>query len=368
VTDTIDLLSDGERVGIRVPGFAETFDGTAGAHPTDRWVDFADLHPDSYSRVELTGDGSVTTLQSVRPRDPDTDLEEDTDQLVGHCILGREMGSANGELTVEWDLAHALHFVHQVGPVFGLDLTGTSDELKVGVVHNWDVGLNFVRGYSYMQNAFRSPLPYAYDPDLYYRIQGDRVSIEGDNVLADGDPLPGTGATFRGTYSAARAYAPLDIVENGNNSYRCLQAHTNQPLPTTPVYGRTPDTAYWSHLTTRRWSASQAEVNLGFSNGPFPPGVGQPGHTDFNFDNYPTVAQYTVRVVDGWYQTFFDGFTLHNPAPVPSWAVGRDGWGIHVIDNTWDEGGDWPFGIYPAGNYHFRVSKILWRPYDTPLV
>lgn len=366
----IDLTTNGDRVGLRIDGFCDTFDGDAGDYPNGNWLDFKDLEPDNFSRVILSGDGAITT-DEVYITFPDGEyaaLPGNAHQ-AGHLCIGREMGSANGEITVEWELPHALHIFHQVGPAFGLDLTGEADATKFGVAHVWDISLSFTSGYSYTQNVFSDYLPWIFGSPLrMYRIQGDKISTQGDTVLVDGDPVPGTGATFRGTWSSATAYEAMDIVESGSNSYRCLQAHTNQPLPSTPTKNFTPDTAYWSHLTTRRWSATGAEASGGYSEGPYPPGVGQNGETDLLLDNYPTTVQLTTRVVDGWYKTWVDGVPMHNPTPVPSWAIGRDGWGAHVIQSTWVEGEAFPFGTYPAGNYNARISKIYWRPYDTPLV
>lgn len=366
----IDLTSNGSRVGVRLSGFCETFKGSEGDHVSGRWVDFKDLAPYNFSRVKLSGDGAATTTDVVlQASDGETEPIPGGAHLAGHWVIGREMGSANGEITVEWDLPEALHFFHQIGPAFGLDLTGQDDVTKWGVAHVWDISLTFTAGYSYTQNVFSDYLPWIFgDPARVYRIQGDKISTQGDTVLVDGDPVPGTGATFRGTWNSGTAYNEMDIVESGSNSYRCLQAHTNQPLPSTPTKGFTPDTAYWSHLTTRRWSATTAEANAGYNEGPYPPGVGQNGETDLLFDNYPTTVQITTRVVDGWYKTWVDGVPMHNATPVPSWAIGRDGWGVHVIQSTWIPGQPFPFGTYPEGNYNGRVSKIFWRPYDTPLV
>lgn len=373
----IDLMSNGQRVGLRIPGFADSFNRPAG-NLGGGWIDFADIHgEDEISRTLCLGDGAAGVLETANAA-VTPGYTPAFNQQIGHCVFGRPMGSANGELTVEWDLPNGMHIFHQISPAFGLNFAADAHYLKMGVAHVWDAGL--VRGKSYAQNVFRGPVADSYDPPLYYRVQGDRPHLEGDNVLTVGQAVPGTGLTFRGEWSGATAYNPMDLVVRSvlipgfgggwvYDSFRCLAAHTNQATPVDVEKGVVPNTAFWSAVGTRRFSATAAENTAGINFGPFPPGSGQQPNGAAAI--YPTKASWTVRVVNNWYQTWFDGQMLHQPSPVPSWAINRDGWGVHTIDISYGEGSQvpgFPPGTFWPSDQHHRITKVLWRPYDTPLI
>gem|GEM_PF-5269806 len=77
----------------------------------------------------------------------------------------------------------------------------------------------------------------------------------------------------------------------------------------------------------------------------------------------------TTRVVDGWFSTFWNGVRRHGPTPVPAWAVGRDGWGWHVVSIHRDPGsGNFPNTLIPVtAPAPARWDAWCWRPYNGPL-
>lgn len=328
------------------------------------WTDFHDLRPEHFSPTHTIGDGRIGLIDPVHSMWVGDANYPNSYLWTGHNVIGRAMGSLNGELTVEVDAPSGWHQFHQCSPAFGLALDLDCDVREVGVTYNWDAGLGNANS-AYGQNVFSQDLDqtfvvFANEARGYRIVQDDATYNYGpperygsQRIVGVGERIGITNLIYRGTWNSGNNYAPGDVVSYGVYSYVCMASHSNQAPPDGWTSGGPAHNRYWRSQTSR-----SAWPGLG---GPIPPGNPRP---------LPTTYTWTMRVVDGQFQTWLDGRKLHHPVPVPQWAANRDGWGLHVVNISFAPGADvFGLGIIPPGfdETCWRVNKISWQPYNTPL-
>lgn len=199
----------------------DTFRGKTELGP--EWSDAVDVWgPGMFDRAVITSDG-VCGVDATTP----STWEDPTPWVVGHSLCARPMGSANGEVSIRWNIAdaNALSFTSQVGPAFGVDLEA-ADPLQMGVTFHWDISLGQV---TYAQNAFRSPIDRVFDYPSYYRPIESTIEMDLP-ALVTTTPAPPNTTTL--TPVKGQIWITTRVVDGEFSTYwNGVKRHGPTPVP-----------------------------------------------------------------------------------------------------------------------------------------
>lgn len=94
------------------------------------------------------------------------------------------------------------------------------------------------------------------------------------------------------------------------------------------------------------------------------------GGSPMSVPETPMRHWWDLRVTGGFMQARFNGEVMSAPVAIPAFAVGRDGWGIHMVGIALKLGRTYFGTSIKAVAPQPQVKALTWvaRPYTTPLV